>query len=160
MKIKSKLNWCFILSIVALVLNGLTLAIDIVDNIDTYYLVFDVVYLVCGVISTILFGIFRFNKLEFLYKHNKLFILAVCSACICSLILAIFAFMAYFEVMASKRFKRETHDGTIETEGKVIPTAEEIAKKIKVLDDMLQANTISQEEYDRLKQEILSEITK
>ena len=70
-----------------------------------------------------------------------------------------FALITIFELNRLKA-KKERASATIETTGEVLPTYEEIVAKIKQLDEMKAQNKITEEEYNKRKQEILDTIVK
>jgi len=160
MRLRSKLKWCFVLSIVVFALNLLSLVLDLTaEEFEWFYIVFDGLYTVASLICVVLFGMFRTKGLQQLKKLKKIFVVAVVCAMISSLILGMVAIFAYFEFnfVISRAPEDEQ---TILAEGRVVPTAEEIQKKLILLDEMLKNGKISKDEYEKLRQEILDEIAK
>jgi len=158
---KKMIKLCLIFSVISLVANVITLISDIYLDVNTFYIVLDILYLIAGVIAIVGFSVFNSKPIEYCISHYKWYITTVCFACICSLIVAIIAIMSTSSITSYKILKKQRENvDTIETEGKILPTAEELTKRIKTLDEMLKNNAITQEEYENLKQQILSELTK
>ena len=78
----------------------------------------------------------------------------VCLACLSSLILGYITLITLLDINHVK--VRKESASTIETTGEVLPTYEEIVKKIKDLDKQKEQNLITEEEYAKRKQEILN----
>ena len=162
MELERKIKFCYIFSIIVLISNIFTIAIDYMQGFEGVWLVLDAIYIVCAVVCVIGFGIFHIKKKDFALKYRKVFGWLVIFACFGSLILAFFAIMAWIELkrydLIRKSREKSYNDEGIEVEGKTVPTAEEITAKIQNLNSKKENGEISEEEYTRLKQEILNEI--
>lgn len=158
---KKMIKLSLIFSIISIIANAIVLITDIVAEVGAFYIVLDIIYILAGVVAIVGFAIFNSKPIDYSLAHNKWYITTVCFACVCSLISAIVAIMSVSSLYSYKALKKhKENQDTIETEGKVMPTAEELTKRIQTLDEMLKNNAITQEEYDKLKQQILSELTK
>ena len=158
---KKLIKYSFIFSIISIVANALMLVSDIISDVSIFYIVFDIIFIIASLVAVIGFAIFNSKPIEYSLNHKKMYITVVCFASSSSLILAVFAIMSVSALNNYKNQKlRQNMDNSIETEGKVMPTAEELTKRIQTLDEMLKNNAITKEEYDKLKQQILDELIK
>lgn len=157
MNAKRRIKICYIVSLIVVILNFFMFALDYYDDVSTTWKVIDGIYFVCSIISLIGFTIFNFKPLGFAVKHKKWFVAIVCISCVSSLILGYIALIASFDL---NHVKTKMQSTTIETTGEVMPTIDEIVKKIKELDQLKEQDLITEEEYNKRKQEILDTIVK
>lgn len=158
---KKLMKYSLIFSIISCLANLLVFASDIWLNAETFDIVYDVISFAFSVIATIGFSVFSSKPISFATTHFKWYIFVVVCASICSIILAIFAIMSVNALRNyNYAYKQKSKDTTIEAEGRVIPTAEEIMAKLKTAQEMRDKGEITQEEYEKLKEKILSELTK
>ena len=158
-QIKNKLNLCFIFSIIVLVCNIIMAVVDYKSDVSNLWIILDIIYVLCSIVSVVAFAIFRFKPVEYCLKNKNKFVVIGCVSCICSLLLGFVAMLTIFNINAVEiNNKIFNTNKEVETEGKVIPTAEEIKKKLDGLDELRKNSNLTDEEYNKLRQEILQEI--
>lgn len=158
MQAKRKIKICYIVSIIVVITNLFMFVLDFNEDVTMIWKLIDFVYVISSIIALIGFSIFNFKPLEFAIKHKKWFVVLVCFSCVSSLILGYIALLAIFDLSYAKVKKQSVN--SIETTGEVLPTYDEIVKEIKALDELKQQNLITEEEYNKRKQEILDTIIK
>lgn len=160
MKIKKRIGICLAVAILTLMISIVSIYYDI--KINSWAIYFDTIYLVCGAVAIIFFVWFLIMSEEKIKARKKFFVMTVCFACISSVILglvSLYALISFVQQGPNMQYYTK-NDDSIETDGTVLPTAEEISKKIYELDEKLASGEISQEEYDIAKQTILDELIK
>ena len=158
MQAKRKIKICYIVAIIIAIVNLFMFVLDFDEDVAMFWKVMDLVYVISSLIALTGFAIFNFKPLDFAIKHKKAFVVLVCFSCVSSLILGYIALLAIFDLNHANAKKQS--DNSIEITGEVLPTYDEIVNKIKALDELKQQNLITEEEYNKRKQEILDMIIK
>lgn len=142
-----------IFAIVTVIINSVFLYNDIEEQVDTIWLVYDILVIVASAITAIAFMIYYIKPIDFLIKnrHFKTFVII---SCFSSILLAILAICAY------NKFLQNVREIEHKVGGEQSSLVDEITLEMKQLEQRKSEGKITEEEYLAKKEEILSKIVK
>lgn len=160
-KTKKNLKACFILAILVLAFEVLELSLYIYAR-DTGNIIYNSISVALDIYVLVIFAKLKDKSMDELVKNQKLLLTtAIITIFASSLLVMIFAFMAYNN-LNRYNFEKQTkeNDSTIpveKVEEKEVLPAEELVVRLKTLQKMKDDGEITEEEYEQLKEKMIND---